>query len=443
MTSSLPVSVLRCMQCHATVPLYGTVQFRCSCGGLYDVCHNFNIAREHVQRWKKIFDSRCRPHPSNVLTQSGVWRFHELVMPSLSVDDIVTLGEGIMPMWPAGKNLRNWIGGDLDLWIMPEGLTPTGSFKDFGGTVMISVAKASGVKALGCASTGDTSAMASAYGAAAGMTVVVILPRGQVTAVQLAQPIAYGAKVITIPGSFDDCMHIVEELVAAGRIFPANSINPSRIEGHQATVFLAVQFFDWQMPDWFVVPVGNGSDTSSIGKGMRTLRDLGFVNHIARILGVQSEAADPLARSWAVASKMAGASKVDADQWRRVYFPQNDLGETVATAARIGNPVSYRKVMREICISDGAIISASERALIEAVSVAGSDGHFVCPQTGTALAGLKDAFYRGLINPGERVVVVSTAAGIKFPDVAAKFGKTSAIDASSCDTEEVAQIIGV
>ena len=438
------VSVLRCMRCNSTAPLYGATKFRCSeCDGLYDVSHQFEIQPGTAPEWKTVFDERCQPDAGDILTQSGVWRFRELVMPSMEVQDIVTLGEGLGPMWRAGKHLREWVGGDLDLWLIPEGLTPTGSFKDFGGTVMISVAKASGVKAIGCASTGDTSAMAAAYAAAAGMTCAVVLPRGQVTAVQLAQPIAYGAKVITIPGSFDDCSRVVQELVAAGRMFPANSINPSRIEGHQATVFLAAQFFGWEMPHWFVVPVGNGSNSSSVGKGIRTLHDLGFVDRTARILGVQSEAANPLARSWAAAAELAQGGKVTLDLWGKTYQPQKHLGDTVATAARIGFPVSYEKVMREVVAANGAVLTASERSLIEAVLIAGADGHFVCPQTGTALSGLRNAVHRRMVRPGERVVVVSTAAGIKFPDVPTKHIGEHGIDAETCDTEEVAELIGI
>src|SRR5262249_16795013 len=145
-------------------------------------------------------------------------------------------------------------------WLMLQGQNPTGSFKDHGMTVLVSVAKAIGIKTIVCASTGDTSASAAAYARAAGMACVGFLPKGGVTDEQIAQLYAYDAKIVFVPGTFDDCMKIVENLVAAGRAFPANSINPTRIEGHMSTVFLATQFFAWTFPDWFVVPVGNGSN---------------------------------------------------------------------------------------------------------------------------------------------------------------------------------------
>ncbi len=434
---------MQCMRCGSKVPLYGAKSFLCRCGGLYDVRHDFSeIARGGRVYWHDVFDKRCRPVRGHAETTSGVWRFTELVMPSIERYNIVTLGEGVMPFWRAGENLRNWVGGNLDLWIMPEGLTPTASFKDFGGTVMVSVAKQSGVEAIGCASTGDTSAMAAAYAAAAGMKCVVVLPKGKVTDAQLVQPLAYGAKVISIPGSFDDCMRVVRELVDAGKMFPANSLNPARIEGHQATVFLAAQFFDWCLPDWFVVPIGNGSNSSSVGKGMRTLSELGLVGRRSRILGTQSEAANPLAMSWGTVQK-DGCAQASESEWMKAYKPLEELGDTTATAARIGNPVSAEKVMREVVSADGAVLTVSEIGLNTAVLVAGRDGHFVCPQTGMALAGLRKAVPLGLIRERERVVVVSTAAGIKFPGVVTEYGDGTVLETGSCRTEEIAEAIGV
>jgi threonine synthase len=430
-------SFLRCIECKKEAELYGATQFVCDCGGLYDVCHSgVNYSKDLLAE----FDKRSIPRSNSPQNNSGVWRFRELIMPSLSETDIVSLGEGVLPLWQAGEKLKSWVGGNLDLWIIPEGMTPTGSFKDFGGTVAISVAKKSGIKAIVCASTGDTSAMAAAYAAKAGITCVVVLPKGKVTAVQLAQPIAHGAKVILIPGNFDDCMRIVRELVTAQKAFPINSINPTRIEGHQATVFLAAQFFGWKMPDAFVVPVGNGSNSSSIGKGIRCLQDTGLVTDKPKIVGVQSEAANPLAQSW---EKSQSNNVADPKLWEKNYRPFETVGETTATAALIGKPVSYRKVMREINASRGAVLTAQEKELNEAVLVAGSDGHFVCPQTGTALAGLRQSVERGIIKSGQRVVVVSTATGLKFPDVPVRFGGNLVIETQTCNTEQVAKIIGI
>ncbi len=444
-------SWLRCIGCGHKTDLLKERLFRCpKCGDLYDVVHDFkfitDLGSQAVSDLKTLFDLRQRQSPEDVRTRSGVWRFHELIFPSVSASEIVSLGEGMIPILPVGNNLRKWIGGNLDLWILPEGLTTTGSFKDFGGTVAITIAKMMMIARAIYASTGDTSAMVAAYCAAAGMVSCGLLPKGEVTDVQLPQPLMHGSKVILVPGKFDECMSIVEKLIALGRAFPINSINPTRIEGHQASVFLACQFFGWEMPDAFVVPVGNGSNSSSIGKGIRLLQNLGFVNSGPRpkIIGVQSHAANPLAASWEAVQN--NGIVVNSDLWLSCYravINEQEIGKTSATAQLIGHPVSHKKVMREILSSNGAILTSEEAVLNEAVMVAGSDGFSVCPQTGTALSGLRQAVERGFVKNGARVVVVSTATGLKFPEVPLKHGRNNLVESPSCDLDVVARLMGV
>ena len=250
-------------------------RFRCpKCGNLYDVNHNYDLLKMNTDDYCLIFDARANSSGAGKTDdpkrKSGIWRYKEWIMPFLPDEYIVSLGEGNVPIVQAGKHLMNWINEDIALYIILEGI-PTGSFKDYGGTVMMSIAKAIGIKAIGCASTGDTSAMAAAYAAAAGIKCFVILPAGKITPVQLAQPLVHGAIVITLPGNFDDCMKVMQELVSKYKAFPANSLNPTRIEGHQATVFQIAQHFGWEMPDWIALPVGNGSNCSSVGKALRLL----------------------------------------------------------------------------------------------------------------------------------------------------------------------------
>ncbi|MCL5435651.1 MAG: pyridoxal-phosphate dependent enzyme [Patescibacteria group bacterium] len=434
-------NVLRCMECGFETGLLKERKFRCpDCSGLYDVVHP-QPAGQNWNALRRIFDARARIaafHFSGTPEQrSGIWRFKELVMPGIPDESIVTLGEGNVPIIPAGRHLRSWVGGNIDLWLMLQGVNPTGAFKDHGGTVMISVAKLARVPLVACSSTGDTSAMLSAYAAAAGIPCVVILPAGLVTPVQLAQPLVHGAKVITLPGNFDACMRVMQTLVADYGVYPANSLNPARIEGHQATVFLIAQYFGWRLPDWIVAPVGNGSNVSSIGKGLRCLEEQHFPAG-SRILGCQSAAADPLARSWS-AVNMKG--DVVEEEWEKDYHPIKP-GITAATAARIGAPVSWRKVIREVVASRGAMETASEADLNEAVAVCGNDGHFVCPQTGTALAGLRNAVRVGVVKNG-RVVVVSTATGLKFTESAVS-GLLSQIQQSpDCNTGTVARLLAL
>lgn len=443
---SIDQTYLCCIGCGHVADLLDERKFVCpKCNGLYDVVHDFSRnGLDTFEAYTKIFDERASRasfrNDGSPFIRSGVWRFRELVMPHLPLSQIVTLGEGNVPIVRAGRHLQKWI-GDIELWMILEGMTPTGSFKDFGGTVMVSVAKAAGIKAIGCASTGDTSAMAAAYASAAGMKCVVVLPEGKVTPAQLAQPLVHGATVITLPGNFDNCMCAVRELVQKGMLFPANSLNPTRIEGHQATVFLTAQFFNWILPDWFALPVGNGSNCSSVGKAMRLMEQLGYSKNMARILGCQSEAAHPLSKSWIESAESCG--DVPENSWLTRYRPQGQVGQTTATAALIGNPVSYKKVIREVSASQGAMNVVPEQLLNQAVAVCGKDGHFVCPQTGTALAGVKLAVESKQIPKYSRVVVVSTANGLKFTESASSDLEDTIVSAKDCRAETVAEIMGL
>jgi threonine synthase len=440
---------LACMSCGFKADLLTERLFKCpNCGNLYDVMHQY--PGESFAKLTEQFDFRAQAGlrdrstlTAEAMYSSGVWRFHELIMPHLPVSQVVSLGEGNVPIIKAGKRLRDWVGVD-ELYMILEGKTQTGSFKDFGGTVMMSIAKAAGIQKVGCASTGDTSAMLAAYAAAAGLECVVILPEGQITPTQLAQPLVHGAKVITLPGVFDDCMRVVEKLVSQEKIFPGNSLNPTRIEGHQATVFLLAQFFGWELPEWIALPVGNGSNCSSVGKAMRVMRQLGYQGQTSRILGCQSEAAKPLALSWLKAQFICNEERrfdEFARIWRDQYEPQLELGETNASAAKIGQPVSWKKVVREVDYFAGRMNVVPEALLNEAVAVCGRDGYHVCPQTGTALAGVKLAVNKGDIRGFDRVAVVSTADGLKFTDSAAQDLMGNIIKAKSCRPEEVADLL--
>ncbi len=437
---------LSCINCGHKTDLLDERIFRCPrCGDLYDIEHDLTSAGKSLAQYTALFDSRVSAKALNkeaAKYHSGVWRFQEWIMPFMPENKIVSLSEGNVPVVRAGKNLRNWVGDDIELYIILEGMTPTGSFKDFGGTVMMSVAKAAGIENVCCASTGDTSAMAAAYAAAAGIQCSVLLPKGKITPVQLAQPLVHGAKVILLPGDFDACMKVMQELVSKYGVYPANSLNPARIEGHQATVFLIAQHFGWDLPDWIAVPVGNGSNCSSVGKALRLLKRLG-AETTSKILGCQSQAANPLALSWNSAKDQTSGDVFAAqDKWKSCYKPII-AGETTATAARIGDPVSRDKVMREITNSGGAMQIAEERDLNEAVAICGKDGYFVCPQTGIALAGVRNARRQGWISRGARVVVVSTATGLKFTDSAAANLQRDIISAQDCKTETVAKILKI
>jgi threonine synthase len=437
---------LTCINCGYKTDLLEERKFRCPrCGDLYDIEHDFASQGKSLNQYSALFDSRVSAEAlqkQDAKYHSGVWRFQEWIMPFMPEGMIVSLGEGNVPIVRAGKNLQSWIGNDIEVSIIMEGMTPTGSFKDFGGTVLMSVAKAAGIKNVCCASTGDTSAMAAAYAAAAGIQCAVILPQGKITPVQLAQPLVHGAKVILLPGDFDACMKVMQDLVTMYGVYPANSLNPARIEGHQATVFLIAQYFGWKYPEWIAVPIGNGSNCSSVGKALRLVKRFG-ARKTSKILGCQSEAANPLAKAWnSVMEEDRDEVCAPLEKWKSSYKPIK-VGETTATAARIGDPVSRDKVMREITDSEGAMQMASEHDLNEAVAICGKDGYFVCPQTGIALAGVRNARKQGWIRSGSRVVVVSTATGLKFTESAAANLQKNIITAEDCQTKTVAKILKV
>lgn len=357
-------------------------------------------------------------------------------MPNLPDKDIVTLGEGQAPIVKAGPNLTKWIGKPLDLWLFLQGKSPTGSFKDFGMTVLVSVGKAAGAKGFIYASTGDTSASAAAYAASAGLTAAGLLPLGKITPEQILQLKLFGAITVLLPAKFDVCMNVIKDLIANYGAYPANSLMPARIEGHQTTVFLAAQFFGWQLPDWFVPPIGNGSNCTSLGKGLRLMKSQGF-NVKSRILGCQSKSANPMYLSW----QKSGGKFTTQEKWETAFKPV-EVGETIATAARIGDPVSYKKVIRAIVEFNGAVIEVSEEELTEAVIECAKDGLFLCPQSGIAMAGLRKAVRLGIVKRGERVLIISTADGLKFtkPFMSME-GKI--IESPDCKTETVAKLLNL
>ncbi|NTW15010.1 MAG: threonine synthase [Candidatus Moranbacteria bacterium] len=412
---------------------------------MYDVVQP-DIPEYDIRILKQRFGERARANLSLSTTKdptvtSGVWRYKELILPDVPDEAIVTLGEGNSPIIRAGNHLRNHIGID-DLWLIMEGEGPTGSFKDWGGTVMMTVAKLAGIKLVGCASTGDTSAMTAAYAAAAGIRSVVLLPKGRVTDSQMMQPQAYGSTIILVPGDFDVCNVILKGLVRSGEIFPANSMNPTRIAGHQATVFRIAQFFNWKLPDWIAVPVGNGSDSSSIGLGLRKMRQLRIAS--SRVLGVQSEMAAPLYQSFRDALLSFGDTTPSIDEicdaWAPLYRPIK-TSDTIASAMCIGDATSQEKVIRTIRETDGWMDVGNENELPEIFEAAGKDGLLLCPQTAVMLAGVKHSVASGKIARGSRVVGVSTANPLKFSNEISRSFPNTVREVSGATLEEVCRLL--
>ena len=378
--------------------------YRCpSCGDLLEVSHDLDsLGQRAAGSWMRLFDQRYKR--TTWPYGSAVWGKKEWVCPIVDDNNIVSLDEGGTNLFWADRFGRA-LGLD-ELWVKLCGNSHTGSFKDLGMTVLISVVRqmmSSGrsIRAVACASTGDTSASLAAYAAAAGIPAIVILPRGKVSTAQLVQPLANGATVLALDTDFDGCMKIVKKLSSQEGIYLANSMNSLRLEGQKTISIEIVQQFDWEVPDIIIIPGGNLGNVSALGAGFDMLNQLGLITKQPQIIVAQAEAANPLYLAY-------------KNDW---LFEPIVAKPTQAPAIQIGNPVSIEKAIRTLKRYDGLVEQANETELAEAVARADRTGMFNCPHTGVALAVLIKLRERGDIKSSDRVVVISTASGLKFTDL--------------------------
>jgi len=385
------------------------VIYRCrKCGSLLEVRHDMDaLARRTPAQWKDLFAERWGA-PMGPMA-SGVWGKREWVCPGVADSSIVSMPEGKTALLSASR-LGESIGVP-DLHVKLCGNAHTGSFKDLGMTVLVSMvrqmrAEGRDVPAVACASTGDTSAALAAYCARAGVPCVVFLPQDKISLAQLVQPIASGALTLSLDTDFDGCMKLVQEVCSRNNIYLANSMNSLRIEGQKTVSIEIVQQLGWQVPDWVVIPGGNLGNVSALGLGFEMMRDLGLIDRLPRVCCAQSHNANPLYRSFL------------KDFGR---FEPLEAKKTLATAIQIGNPVSIWKAIRTLKAFGGVVEEATEEELADACALADRDGLFTCPHTGVALAALRKLAKRGEVARGERVVVISTAHGLKFPEFKVKY----------------------
>jgi threonine synthase len=378
------------------------------CGELLEVQHDLEALKTRSPAaWIRLFDDRRSTNRWPYA--SGIWGKKEWVLPTLEDDCVVSLNEGGTNLFWAERYGRTL--GLPDLWIKLCGNSHTGSFKDLGMTVLVSVVKqmikhGKPIKAIVCASTGDTSAAVAAYAAAAGIRSAVLLPRGKVTTAQLVQPLANGALVCALDTDFDGCMQIVQRLAQEDGVYLANSMNSLRLEGQKTVAIEVIQQFDWEVPDWFIIPGGNLGNVSALGSGLDMLQSLGLITKRPRICVAQAQAANPLYLAY----------KKGFDKYEPIT-----ASATEASAIRIGNPISIRRAIRTLERYNGVVEQASESELAEAAAAADRTGTFTCPHTGVALAALVKLLARGEIKKHERVVVVSTASGLKFTDFKVRY----------------------
>lgn len=395
-------------KCGDKYPL-SEIVYRCKkCGALLEVVHDMEeLHKLPAEEWKDKFEGRYMggewPYGSSV------WGKKEWVCPYVDNSNVVSMFEGGTNLFWA-ERLGKIIGLE-NLWIKMCGLSHTGSFKDLGMTVLVSVVKqmladGADIKAVACASTGDTSAALAAYCAAAGIPSIVFLPKGKVSISQLVQPIANGALVLSIDTDFDGCMKLVQQITSKHNIYLANSLNSLRIEGQKTVGIEIVQQFDWEVPDVIIIPGGNLGNVSALGKGFEMMLELGLVDKAPQIVCAQAQKANPLYLSY----------KKGFEEFEPVQAEK-----TLASAIQIGDPVSINKAIRILKKFDGIVEQASEDELANASALSDSTGMFNCPHTGVALAALIKLIDRGDIRKDQRVVVISTAHGLKFPEFKVRY----------------------
>jgi threonine synthase len=378
------------------------VLYNCpQCGGLIEAAYAAPEADPHTL--KRTF--RERRMNNAPLDQSGVWRYREL-FPFL--DDYlhaITLREGNTPLLDGPIAAK--YGGLNRITFKHQGFNPTGSFKDNGMTCGTSQAVRLGMKRVACVSTGNTSASMAAYAAAAGLEPLIFLPHGNISFGKLAQALEYGAKTLQVEANFDQILALVRVLAERLGIYLLNSMNPFRIEGQKAIMFEMLDQRDWRVPDWVVLPGGNLGNTSAFGKGLREAKAAGLIDKLPRIAVIQAEGSAPFYDFW---------SKGATGGLCPVTKP-----ETLATAIRIGDPVSWPKALHEVRTSGGTVERVSEQEIADAKAQIGLCGIGCEPASAATLAGIRKLTAKGVIDRGADVVAVLTGNLLKDPDYIYKY----------------------
>lgn len=405
----------RCLECGAEHGIDNLFYTCPHCQGLFLLVDKAaaRLQERSGAWWRRLFDYRkMLSHPA----VKGVFLYQELIAPIIGPEDIIYLGEGHTPQVQANDLLQNIVG--MTFYYKNDGQNPSASFKDRGMAAALSYLNflirtqgLEGVLAI-CASTGDTSASAALYSAYLGKKVAssVLLPHGKVTPQQLSQPLGSGARVFEIPGVFDDCMKVVEALSEHYHVALLNSKNSWRIRGQESYAYEVAQWFDYDLENKaIVVPIGNAGNITAVLEGLLRFNDLGIIDALPRVIGVQSQHANPVFRYYQ-----------EQNPSQRVFVPVT-VRSSVAQAAMIGRPVSMPRVIRLVeeytrRAGDGsfAVIEVTEQEIMDSMLLANRNGHIACTQGGESLAGLRAALRAGLISRDEIAVVDATAHALKF-----------------------------
>src|SRR5579864_4093769 len=377
------------------------VLYNCTrCGGLLEVI--YTGSRPDAAALRRLF---CERRMSNApLDASGVWRYREL-FPFLDDEACVTtLREGNTPLLDAPRAAE--YSGLKRISFKHQGYNPTGSFKDNGMTCGVAQARRLGMRRVACVSTGNTSASMAAYAAAAGIEALIFLPHGNISFGKLAQALEYGARTLEVEANFDQILALVRVLAERLGIYLLNSVNPFRIEGQKSIMFELLDQRDWRVPDWVVLPGGNLGNVSAFGKGLREAKDAGLIDRLPRLAVIQAEGSAPF----------YDFIKNGAREFRPVWKP-----ETLATAIRIGDPVSWPKALHEVRSSNGVVEKVTEQEIADAKAIIGRCGIGCEPASAATLAGIRKLTAAGVMDKDADVVAVLTGNVMKDPDYISRY----------------------
>jgi threonine synthase len=378
------------------------ILYQCpACGGLLEA-HYSGVASEAAARKKLWRERRMSNEP---LDQSGVWRYREMIPFLDDLAHAVTLREGNTPLLHAPRAAQY---GGLDAVVFKhQGFNPTGSFKDNGMTCGVSQAVRLGKRRVACVSTGNTSASMAAYASAAGLEPMIFIPHGNISYGKLAQALEYGARTFQVEANFDQILALVRVLAERLGIYLLNSINPFRIEGQKTIIIEMLDQRDWKVPDWIVLPGGNLGNTSAFGKALRELHEQGFIDRYPRLAVVQAEGSAPF---------YDFMRQEDREHFRSIGHP-----ETLATAIKIGDPVSWPKALLELTTTNGVVERVTEQEIADAKATIGLCGIGCEPASAATLAGIRKLTKAGTMAADADVVAVLTGNVLKDPDYIFKY----------------------
>lgn len=373
----------------------GKFKYNCKCGGLLDVVHDFkNYDTELLKRlFKERLSERMTPYAS------GVWRYKELIAPELPNDSIVTKYEGNTGLY--SSELLQKYTGVRKVYLKAQSENPSGSFKDNGMTVAVSHGKSLGYKKFTCTSTGNTSSSLAMYASIAGADSYVFVPNKDISLNKVLQTLAYGAKVFSVEGNYDDGIQFLEKHSSDLGLYICNSVNSFRIEGQKSIIYEVAQYLNWKLPEWIIVPGGALSNATALGKGLQDLFTLGFIDKMPRVAVVQAEGASPFHKMFV--------------QKKQVLTPER-LPYTRASALNIGNPPSWKKALKTLTQTKGVSISVTDEEILDSKAVIDKSGIGCEPASAATIAGLRNLISKKVIDKDESVLCILTGNILKDTD---------------------------